>query len=74
MVDIAFFSFMGFGFLLLYSIIGIFTAYGIHYWTENKISQKLIRQICILLSFCLWPIVWLIAIASQMISLLMDCR
>lgn len=59
MIDIMFFSGLAIVFTISYLMVGWFTAYFINDYIKNKLIQQQIK-LCILVSFFMWPLVWII--------------
>lgn len=59
MMDIMFFSGLVIVFTISYLMVGWFTAYFVNDYIKNKLIQQQIK-LCILVSFFMWPLVWII--------------
>lgn len=59
MIDIMFFSGLAIVFTISYLMVGWFTAYFINDYIKNKLIQQQVK-LCILVSFFMWPLVWII--------------
>ncbi len=59
MIDIMFFSGLAIVFAISYLMVGWFTAYFINDYIKNKLTQQQVK-LCILVSFFMWPLVWII--------------
>ena len=59
MIDIMFFSGLAIVFTISYLMVGWFTAYFVNDYIKNKLTQQQIK-LCILVSFFMWPLVWII--------------